>query len=118
MVSMFGRGFDSRQLHDQAENNHPRQGVCFLKGLPLKACFHKVALLKNNYHAQRGGCFLFAGLELRDHRVNVVSEVPPPVEKMRGGEGVKGSKLKSKAASWLFSVCWTGTKGSLDKCSE
>jgi len=27
MVSMFGRGFDSRQLHDQAENNHPRQGV-------------------------------------------------------------------------------------------
>jgi len=27
MVSMYGRGFDSRQLHDQAENNHPRQGV-------------------------------------------------------------------------------------------
>ena len=27
MVSMFGRGFDSRQLHDQAENNHPRKGV-------------------------------------------------------------------------------------------
>jgi len=24
---MYGRGFDSRQLHDQAENNHPRQGV-------------------------------------------------------------------------------------------
>jgi len=32
MISMFGRGFDSRQLHDQAENNHPRQGVfVFLK---------------------------------------------------------------------------------------
>jgi len=32
MVSLCGRGFDSRQLHlrkiyDQAENNHPRQGV-------------------------------------------------------------------------------------------
>jgi len=27
MVSMSGRGFDSRQLHDQAQNNHPRQGV-------------------------------------------------------------------------------------------
>ena len=27
MIPMFGRGFDSRQLHDQAENNHPRHGV-------------------------------------------------------------------------------------------
>ena len=27
MTSVFGRGFDSRQLHDQAQNNHPRQGV-------------------------------------------------------------------------------------------
>jgi hypothetical protein len=41
MVSMFGRGFDSRQLHDQAENNHPRKGVFALRK-PLKACFHKV----------------------------------------------------------------------------
>ena len=31
MISMFGRGFDSRQLHDQAENNHPRQGVFVFK---------------------------------------------------------------------------------------
>jgi hypothetical protein len=41
MVSMFGRGFDSRQLHDQAENNHPRKGVFALRK-PLKTCFQKV----------------------------------------------------------------------------
>ncbi len=78
---MFGRGFDSRQLHDQAENNHPRQGVfVFLetvKSLLLKG------LQKNKNHAQHGGCFLFAGLEHRDHRATNGSEVPP-------GYGTKG----------------------------
>jgi hypothetical protein len=41
MVSMFGRGFDSRQLHDQAANKHPRKGVFALRK-PMKTCFHKV----------------------------------------------------------------------------
>jgi|WetSurMetagenome_2_1015567.scaffolds.fasta_scaffold01477_12 hypothetical protein len=41
MTSVFGRGFDSRQLHDQAENNHPRKGVFALRK-PLKTCFQKV----------------------------------------------------------------------------
>jgi hypothetical protein len=27
---MFGRGFDSRQLHDQAENNYPERGFVFM----------------------------------------------------------------------------------------
>ena len=27
MVSLPGRGFDSRQLHVKAENKHPRKGV-------------------------------------------------------------------------------------------
>ena len=30
MVALPGPGFDSRQLHDQAENNHPRKGVFVL----------------------------------------------------------------------------------------
>jgi hypothetical protein len=30
MISMFGRGFDSRQLHDQAENNYPERGFVFM----------------------------------------------------------------------------------------
>jgi hypothetical protein len=64
MVSMYGRGFDSRQLHDQAENNHPRQGV-FVFQIPLQACLLKVDGKQKN-HAQRGGCFIFAGLKLRD----------------------------------------------------
>jgi len=28
-------------------------------------------------HAQHGGCFLFAGMELRDHRRSIATEVPP-----------------------------------------
>lgn len=41
MGYLFGPGFDSRQLHDQKENNHPRKGV-FALSKPLKTCFHKV----------------------------------------------------------------------------
>jgi hypothetical protein len=37
---MTGRGFDSRQLHDQAENKHPRKGFLFFRK-PLKACFYR-----------------------------------------------------------------------------
>lgn len=53
-------------VHDQAENNHPRQGV-FVFQIPLQACLQKVDEKQKN-HAQHGGCFLFAGLKLRDGR--------------------------------------------------
>jgi len=43
MVSMFGRGFDSRQLHVKAQYEHPRKGVFVLRK-PLKDCFHKGAV--------------------------------------------------------------------------
>jgi len=41
MISMFGRGFDSRQLHDQAQNKHPLQWGFLFSGKPLKTCFQK-----------------------------------------------------------------------------
>ena len=65
MVSMYGRGFDSRQLHDQAENNHPRQGV-FVFQKTVKSLLLKGIQKNKKNRAQHGGCFLFAGLELRD----------------------------------------------------
>lgn len=64
MVSMFGRGFDSRQLHDQAQNNHPERGFCFYGNRCKLAC--KRYTEKQKYHAQHGVCFVFAGLKLRD----------------------------------------------------
>jgi len=42
MVALPGRGFDSRQLHNQAQNNHPRKGVFALRK-PLKTCFQKAS---------------------------------------------------------------------------
>ena len=58
--------FDSRQLHDQAENNYPERGFCFYGDL-LKACFQK-GYMKTKNHAQHGSCFLFAELKLREGR--------------------------------------------------
>ena len=31
MISMFGPGFDSPQLHKQAENNNPERGFVFME---------------------------------------------------------------------------------------
>jgi hypothetical protein len=42
MISMFGRGFDSRQLHIKATDKHPRKGV-FALSEPMKTCFQKVS---------------------------------------------------------------------------
>ena len=42
MISVFGRGFDSRQLHVKATNKLPRKGVFDLSE-PMKTCFHKVS---------------------------------------------------------------------------
>ena len=39
---MFGRGFDSRQLHVKATNKLPRKGVFDLSE-PMKTCFQKVS---------------------------------------------------------------------------
>ena len=39
----------------------------FVFQIPLQACLQKVDEKQKN-HAQRGGCFLFAGLKLRDGR--------------------------------------------------
>jgi hypothetical protein len=65
MVSMFGRGFDSRQLHDQAKSTHPRKGAfCFLGDRCKLACIRPTKNKKS--HVKRGVCFLFAGLKLRD----------------------------------------------------
>jgi hypothetical protein len=38
---MFGRGFDSRQLHDQAENKHPERGFCFSEYRCKLACIRE-----------------------------------------------------------------------------
>ena len=55
---------DSYTLHDQAENNYPRQGVFALRK-PLKTCLQKVYEKVKN-HAQHGSCFLFAVPEQGD----------------------------------------------------
>ncbi len=39
---MYGRGFDSRQLHDQAENNHPRRGFLFFRYRCKLACIRNL----------------------------------------------------------------------------
>jgi len=69
MISMFGRGFDSRQLHDQAENNHPERGFVFMETVE--------SLLSKGIHKNKKPC----------------------------------------EAWWLFSICSTGTKGSMSEAN-
>ena len=62
---MPGRGFDSRQLHNQAQNKHPRKGVFVFEKTRRKLAFGR-GFEKTKNHAQHGVCFVFAETELRD----------------------------------------------------
>ena len=69
-------GCYSRQLHDQAENNRPREGV-FVWNEPLKACFHKVC---EKQKEQCGALAVVFYLQDRSQGTAERSEAPPLVQ--------------------------------------
>jgi hypothetical protein len=83
MVSMFGRGFDSRQLHNQAENNHPCKGV-FALSKPLKTCFNKV------YVKAKKPCEAWWLFSICRIRIKTSLKSLPPERRCR--EGARGRK--------------------------
>jgi len=98
MISMFGRGFDSRQLHVKATNKHPRKGV-FALSEPMKTCFQKVSE-KAKEPCTAGWLFVIFRTEAKGSMSE--ANYPPLGLRLR-------LRLRLRETWWLFSICRTGT---------
>ena len=90
MVSLTGRGFDSRQLHDQTSAATSERKWFLFYCEALRACPQKRNSKINEPFAVGKWQRLFAGLEPRDHRVipteSRENEAPPQYFMKKDGE--------------------------------